>query len=168
VTSDDSDDLRVRTEPAAPHPAHQQRGSQCQVRQLPPALDGSCMSSAAWCAAVSSFGCCRCCKRSTAAVTGWTFLFLNASPGLLEAELRRLGSQVATSPSHKKPWRLWSDFATMQRLHGPYDVVHSHVHHFSGLIVRIAACRAGLCTATTTRARPRRARPGCVSSTYAR
>ena len=27
----------------------------------------------------------------------------------------------------------------MLRLYGPYDVVHSHVHHFSGLLLRLAA-----------------------------
>ena len=68
------------------------------------------------------------------------FLVLNASPGPLEQEIRSLGSQVVTSPQPGKPWRVWSDFASLHRLHGPYDVVHSHVHHFSGLIVLIAAC----------------------------
>jgi glycosyltransferase involved in cell wall biosynthesis len=67
------------------------------------------------------------------------FLVLNASSGPLESELRSLGSQVVTSRQPRKPWRLWSDFANMSRIHGPYDVVHSHVHHLSGLIMRMAA-----------------------------
>jgi glycosyltransferase involved in cell wall biosynthesis len=67
------------------------------------------------------------------------FLVLNASPGVLEPELRRLGSRVVTSSQPRKPWRLWSDFAKLCRQYGPYDVVHSHVHHFSGLIMRMAA-----------------------------
>jgi glycosyltransferase involved in cell wall biosynthesis len=67
------------------------------------------------------------------------FMLLNDRAGVLEPEARSLGSHIVRSPHHKKPWRLRQDFAAALRHHGPYAVVHSHVHHFNGLVLRLAA-----------------------------
>lgn len=66
------------------------------------------------------------------------FLVLDQD-GALAPEARRLGSRVVTSPEPKKLWRVWRDFATVLRAQGPYDVVHGHMHHYNGLVLRMAA-----------------------------
>jgi glycosyltransferase involved in cell wall biosynthesis len=64
-------------------------------------------------------------------------LVLNKPGGALEDDFRSLGCQILYCP-HSKLW------ATRRRLariltDAPYDIVHSHVHHFGGFIVRLAA-----------------------------
>jgi glycosyltransferase involved in cell wall biosynthesis len=53
-------------------------------------------------------------------------------------EIRALGSRVIPC---LKPSRLWSYASNFRKIiarYGPYDIVHSHVHHFSGLVLRLA------------------------------
>ena len=69
------------------------------------------------------------------------FLVLRDRAGVLEHELRSLGCRIWVCPSPKNLWRVRLDFAQMLDRCGPYDVVHSHVHHYSGLILRLAARR---------------------------
>ena len=67
------------------------------------------------------------------------FLVLGERTGVLEQQLRSLGSQVLICRSPRNLWQVQREFARVLASYGPYDVVHSHVHHFSGLIVRMAA-----------------------------
>jgi glycosyltransferase involved in cell wall biosynthesis len=67
------------------------------------------------------------------------FLVLYHRAGAFAPEAQSLGCHVITSPEPHKPWQVWRHFAGMVRAYGPYDIVHSHVHHFSGLIVGMAA-----------------------------
>jgi glycosyltransferase involved in cell wall biosynthesis len=67
------------------------------------------------------------------------FLVLGERTGVLEQQLRSLGSQVLICRSYRRLWQLRREFADVLASYGPYDVVHSHVHHFSGLIARMAA-----------------------------
>src|SRR4030095_12733658 len=46
-------------------------------------------------------------------------------------------------PGSHRPWRYARAFRLIVRKHGPYDIVHSHVHHFSGYVLRLAR-RAGV------------------------
>lgn len=54
-------------------------------------------------------------------------------------EVKTLGSAIipCLSPSH--PWQYAKNFKRIIQEHGPYDVVHSHVHHFSGFVVFLAS-----------------------------
>jgi glycosyltransferase involved in cell wall biosynthesis len=55
-------------------------------------------------------------------------------------EVRALGGEVfLTVPANRKPWLFQRQFAQLLRQHGPYDVVHSHVHFMSGIVLRVAA-----------------------------
>ena len=67
------------------------------------------------------------------------FLVLGERTGVLEQQLESLGARVLLCRSYRQLWQLRRDFAKVLAGYGPYDVVHSHVHHFSGLIVRMAA-----------------------------
>ena len=65
------------------------------------------------------------------------FCVLSGVPGAYAAEIARLGGRVV--PCALRPRRLAfvPRFASLLR-RGDYDVVHSHVHHFSGVILAIA------------------------------
>ena len=67
------------------------------------------------------------------------FLVLQESQGALAPDASRLGSRVVTCPRHRNLWKVWRCFADTLRRYGPYDVVHCHSHHFSGIVVRLAS-----------------------------
>ena len=50
-----------------------------------------------------------------------------------------LGAKVLTCPRAHRPLLYAKDFWRVLREHGPYDVVHSHVHHYTGWVLSIAA-----------------------------
>jgi glycosyltransferase involved in cell wall biosynthesis len=52
---------------------------------------------------------------------------------------RRLGALVFSCRDPHRPWLYAPRFLSLLEKHGPYDVVHSHVHHFSGLPLLLAA-----------------------------
>ena len=54
-----------------------------------------------------------------------------------------MGSRLHVCPFTRNPLKYVRGFARALREHGPYDVVHSHVHHTSGLTLRLAK-RAGV------------------------
>jgi glycosyltransferase involved in cell wall biosynthesis len=67
------------------------------------------------------------------------FLVHTTDPCAYDEEIRALGSQIIPCPLHR--WNLWSyatNFKQILHEYGPYDVVHSHLHHFSGYILRLA------------------------------
>jgi glycosyltransferase involved in cell wall biosynthesis len=67
------------------------------------------------------------------------FLAHTDQPCAYDDEIRLLGSQVIACPLDKKrPWEYARNFKRILREHGPYDVVHSHVHHFSGYTLWLA------------------------------
>src|SRR4051812_14891197 len=53
-------------------------------------------------------------------------------------ELESLGSRLLFCPTPSRPWEYVVNFRRIVRSHGPYDVVHSHVHHFSGFVLGLA------------------------------
>jgi glycosyltransferase involved in cell wall biosynthesis len=66
------------------------------------------------------------------------FCTFGPEPGVLAPEAERLGARVISCPKGKNIWSLGRRFRKILRA-GHYDVVHSHVHYFSGVVLRWAA-----------------------------
>jgi glycosyltransferase involved in cell wall biosynthesis len=68
------------------------------------------------------------------------FLVHTDRPGAYDDEVRAFGCKVLSCPAPQwtRPWRYGSAFRRLLAEHGPYDVVHSHVHHYSGNVLRLA------------------------------
>lgn len=66
------------------------------------------------------------------------FLVHFTGPGDYDDEIRALGSAVIICPHTRQPLRYARDFLRVLKEHGPYDVVHSHVHQYSGFVLRLA------------------------------
>jgi glycosyltransferase involved in cell wall biosynthesis len=64
-------------------------------------------------------------------------------PGILDDELRRLGVNIIPLLDYKKPIKYIFNLYKILKEHGPYDVVHSHVLYFSGVVL-LAARLAGV------------------------
>ncbi len=54
-------------------------------------------------------------------------------------EIRALGSQVIPCLHPSQPFAYARNLKQILRTHGPYDILHSHVDHFSGYVLRIGA-----------------------------
>lgn len=67
------------------------------------------------------------------------FLVHTDQPCAYDEELQRFGCQLHRCPHPDRPWQYARQFREILRRQGPYQIVHSHVHHFSGLPLRIAA-----------------------------
>jgi len=59
-------------------------------------------------------------------------------PGSYDDEIRALGCRIIPCSGHTRPWSFTRKLNNVLNKFGPYDVVHSHVHHFSGYVMRIA------------------------------
>lgn len=66
------------------------------------------------------------------------FLVHTPQPCAYDAEIRDLGSQIIPCLHYSKPWIYAQNFKKVLRDYGPYDVIHSHVHHFSGYSLFLA------------------------------
>src|SRR5690242_11069048 len=66
------------------------------------------------------------------------FLVHTTQPCDYDDEIRRLRSTIIPCLDHFRPWLYASNFRHILREYGPYDVVHSHVLHYSGYILRLA------------------------------
>jgi glycosyltransferase involved in cell wall biosynthesis len=67
------------------------------------------------------------------------FLALRPGRGDYDGEIERLGSAVIPcGAAPTSPFRFARRFAAVLRERGPYQVVHSHVHHFSGFVLALA------------------------------
>lgn len=67
------------------------------------------------------------------------FLVHTTQPCAYDDEIRALGSRIIPCPPPSLRW--WdynSNFTQILKQYGSYDIVHSHVHHFSGYILRLA------------------------------
>ncbi|WP_135227871.1 glycosyltransferase [Deinococcus fonticola] len=58
--------------------------------------------------------------------------------GHYEAELRALGARILRMPSTNRPLKFLPAYLSALRQFGPYDVVHSHIHHFGGIVLLLA------------------------------
>ena len=66
------------------------------------------------------------------------FVVHTNDPGDYDDEIIHLGSKIIPCLSPYHPWKYYNNLISIFREYGPYDVIHSHVHHFSGYILKIA------------------------------
>jgi glycosyltransferase involved in cell wall biosynthesis len=66
------------------------------------------------------------------------FLVHTDAPGVYDEEIREFGSDVIPCLRPSRPWNYAANFRRLLQEREPYDVVHSHVHHFSGFVLRLA------------------------------
>jgi glycosyltransferase involved in cell wall biosynthesis len=66
------------------------------------------------------------------------FVVHTTQPGAYDAEVLALGSSVIPCLHPRRPWDYARSFKRILRERGPYDVVHSHVHDYSGYVLRLA------------------------------
>jgi len=71
------------------------------------------------------------------------FIVHTIEPGDYDEEIIQLGSKIIPCLSSAQPWKYYKNMKRIFCAHGPYDVVHSHVHHFSGFVLKIAE-KAGI------------------------
>jgi glycosyltransferase involved in cell wall biosynthesis len=71
------------------------------------------------------------------------FLVHNPEPQEYDDEVRALGSNLIVLPYIHQPLKYAREFTRVLRDYGPYDIVHSHVHQYSGFVLRLAK-RAGV------------------------
>jgi glycosyltransferase involved in cell wall biosynthesis len=69
------------------------------------------------------------------------FLVSNSSPSPFAEEIAARGSQIIVCPAHSEPLRYMRNLSRALAQHGPYDVVHSHLHHLNGVVTMVAARR---------------------------
>ena len=55
-----------------------------------------------------------------------------------DAELDRLGVKIVRCLYPQKPWLFAPNFKKALQEHGSYDIIHSHLHQFSGYLLRLA------------------------------
>lgn len=66
------------------------------------------------------------------------FVVHTEKPCPYDDEVRELGSKIIPCLDSSKPWLYARNFKRILREYGPYDIVHSHVHHFSGYVLYLA------------------------------
>ncbi|MBH8562372.1 glycosyltransferase family 1 protein [Nostoc sp. CENA67] len=66
------------------------------------------------------------------------FLVHTTQPCAYDEEIRALGSKVIPCLHPSRPWFYANNFKRILDEYGSYDIVHSHVHHFSGYVLRLA------------------------------
>lgn len=67
------------------------------------------------------------------------FAFINRSKGFFDEEVKQLGGNIYYFLSERKTiYNYYKSISKIIREHGPYDVVHSHMYYFSGVILGIA------------------------------
>lgn len=71
------------------------------------------------------------------------FLIHSDCSGHYATEAQALGSRILSCPYSQNPWRYGRAFKQVVQAQvladgAPYDVIHSHVHHFSGQVLRLA------------------------------
>ena len=69
---------------------------------------------------------------------GMDFLVFTDQPGAYEDEIRSLGSKVIRCVDVGNPLTFRRSLHNVISEHGPYDIIHSHVHHYSGFLLRLA------------------------------
>ena len=70
------------------------------------------------------------------------FLVHTVEPCPYDNQIRALGSQILPCLRPQRPWSYARNFRRILAACGPYQIVHSHVHHYSGYTLRLAQ-RAG-------------------------
>jgi glycosyltransferase involved in cell wall biosynthesis len=66
------------------------------------------------------------------------FLVSTTDACAYDDEIRALGSRIIPCTGPSNPLKYAQKFKQILREYGPYNVVHSHIHHYSGYILRLA------------------------------
>jgi glycosyltransferase involved in cell wall biosynthesis len=66
------------------------------------------------------------------------FMVHTTQPAAYDEEVRRFGSRIITCPNHKRLLIYGRQIKAILHKNGPYDAIHSHVHHFSGWVLKLA------------------------------
>jgi glycosyltransferase involved in cell wall biosynthesis len=66
------------------------------------------------------------------------FLVHTDDPCPYDGELRDLGNRIIRCAHTSRPLTYAGKFKQILRQYGNYDIVHSHVHHYSGYVLRLA------------------------------
>jgi glycosyltransferase involved in cell wall biosynthesis len=66
------------------------------------------------------------------------FLVHTTEPRPYDEEIRRLGGKILPCLDPNRPLRYRRQFLRLLSENGPYDVVHSHIHYYSGFVLRLA------------------------------
>lgn len=79
-------------------------------------------------------------RRADPAAVQMDVLVASPAPhtGVYEAELRDLGVRIIHAPPSGNLPQFVQAYRRVLREYGPYDVVHSHIHHFGGLLLLLA------------------------------
>jgi glycosyltransferase involved in cell wall biosynthesis len=67
------------------------------------------------------------------------FVVHTDQPGDYDDEIRALGGRILPCPHPRRPWSYARRFRAILRNNGPYRVVHSHVYHYCGFTLKLAA-----------------------------
>jgi glycosyltransferase involved in cell wall biosynthesis len=67
------------------------------------------------------------------------FLVHTTERGAYDEEVKTLGARIVPCLRPSNPLQYAFNFQRALREYGPYDVVHSHVHHYSGYVLMLAA-----------------------------
>ncbi len=66
------------------------------------------------------------------------FVVHTTKPCAYDDEIRSFGSEIIPCLHPSRPWCYSHNFRRILRDKAPYDVVHSHVHHYSGHVLKLA------------------------------
>lgn len=66
------------------------------------------------------------------------FLVSTDQPAAYDAELLALGSRILRCPHPHRPIRYRKRFLEIIEQYGPFEVIHSHLHHYSGYVLLLA------------------------------
>jgi glycosyltransferase involved in cell wall biosynthesis len=66
------------------------------------------------------------------------FLVHTTQPCAYDDEIRNLGSKIIPCLYPSNPWLYAQNFKRILRQYGPYHIIHSHVLHYSGYVLRLA------------------------------
>jgi glycosyltransferase involved in cell wall biosynthesis len=71
------------------------------------------------------------------------FLVHKEEEGAYDAEVKALGGKIIPCTGHNRPLSYARNLRKILQDQGPYDIVHSHIHFYSGVVLR-AARHAGV------------------------
>jgi glycosyltransferase involved in cell wall biosynthesis len=77
-------------------------------------------------------------RRSDPAQVRMDFAVDHDSVYAYEPEIRARGARLIRCLHPERPWTYARNFRRLLAAYGPYDVVHSHVDHYSGYVLRLA------------------------------
>lgn len=88
-------------------------------------------------------------------------------PGEYAERVRGLGATLLVAPATGNPLAFAAFFVRALRRHGPYDVIHSHIHHFGGLALLLARLSGVPVRVATSHLDSRRADMAATGGRYA-